>query len=99
MTSEELWLEMPLEWAARAARLPGKSMQVGLALWFVAGKVQTRCVSLTNVEGSRFGLERSSKYRGLVWLEEAGLIEVERKLGRSPIVTLLAPCRRLDQDL
>lgn len=96
MRSEELWLEMPLEWAVRAANLPGKSVQVGLALWFVAGRVQSRRVPLTNVEGSRFGLERSSKYRGLVWLEEAGLIEVERKLGRSPIVTLRAPCSRRD---
>ena len=99
MSSDDHWLEVPVEWVAHAARLPGKSVQVGLALWFVAGKASAHRVPLSNIEGDRFGLERSSKYRGLLWLEQAGLIAVERKLGRAPIVTLLAPYSGLERDL
>jgi integrase len=38
-------------------------------------------VALSNIAGCRFGLERNSKYRALDWLEGAGLISVERRLG------------------
>ena len=64
-------------------------MHVPIVLWFMAGLTKSRTVSLSNVNGLRFGLDRNAKYRALEWLEEARLIAVERKLGRSPIVTLL----------
>jgi hypothetical protein len=41
--------------------------------------------------GGRFGLDRNAKYRALTWLEDAGLVSVERKLGRAPVVTILSP--------
>jgi hypothetical protein len=46
---------------------------------------------LSNVSGHRFGLDRNAKYRALAWLERAGLVTVERKLGRAPVVTILPP--------
>jgi hypothetical protein len=46
-------------------------------------------VALSNMDSLRFGLDRNAKYRGLSWLERAGLIKVERKLGRAPMVTIL----------
>jgi hypothetical protein len=48
-------------------------------------------VPLSNTSSIRFGLDRNAKYRALVWLEGAGLIAVERKLGRAPLVTILMP--------
>ena len=42
-------------------------------------------VPLSNVAGLPFGLDRNAKYRALQWLEDAGLICVERKLGWSPV--------------
>jgi hypothetical protein len=51
--------------------------------------MHTQRVQLTNVCGSHFGLDRCSKYRAIRWLEQAGLIKVERKFGRAPMVTLL----------
>lgn len=80
---------VPLEWLSAAAYLPGKSMHVAIALWFLAGLTESRQVTLSNVIALRFGSDRSSKYRALAWLERARLIEVERKLGRAPVVTLL----------
>ena len=81
---------VPLDWLCVAALLPGKSLHVGVALWYTAGLNRSRKVALSNVLGRRFGLDRNSKYRGLDWLEEAGLISVERKLGCAPVVSINA---------
>jgi len=79
-----------LHWIETAARLPGRSLHTGLALWYAAGLTNSASVSLSNVSSLLFGLDRNAKYRALAWLEEAGLITVERKLGRAPLVTLQA---------
>ena len=80
---------IPLDWLSIAARLPGKSLHAGIALWFAAGLVKSASVPLSNISGLRFGLDRNAKYRALTWLEGAGLVSVKRKLGRSPVVTIL----------
>ena len=81
---------VPFDWLCAAAQLPGKSLHVGIALWYTAGLNGSREVALSNVLGRQFGLYRNSKYRGLDWLEEAGLITIERKLGRAPVVSIIA---------
>jgi hypothetical protein len=80
---------LPLDWLTSAARLPGKSLHVGVALWYSAELSRSSVVLLSNIHVSRFGLDRNAKYRALQCLEEAGLVQVERKLGRSPQVTIL----------
>lgn len=85
---EHLRGPIPLDWLSKAARLPGKSLHVGIALWFMGGVQKSRTVPLSNITSLRFGLDRNAKYRALAWLEQAGLIAVERKLGCAPIVTL-----------
>jgi len=82
---------IPLRWLETAARLPGKSLHTGIALWFAAGEAKSAMVPLSNISGCRFGLERNSKYRALDWLEGAGLISVERRPGKTPLVTILYP--------
>ena len=81
---------IPLNWLGIAARLPGKALHAALAIWLEAGIRNSAVVPLSNVTGQRFGIDRSAKYRALEWLEGAGLITVERKLGRAPIVTINA---------
>jgi hypothetical protein len=81
---------VPLLWLEAAARLPGKSLHTGVALWYAAGLTQCASVPLSNVSGHQFGLDRNAKYRALDWLEKAGLVQVNRKLGRSPVVTILS---------
>ncbi len=80
---------IPLNWLSTAAKLPGKSLHVGIAIWFTASIAKSATVQLSNLGSLPFGLDRNSKYRALQWLEDAGLIAVERKLGRSPVVTIL----------
>ena len=66
-------------WLPTAARL----------FWFLAGLTKSRRVKLSNVVLLPMGVTRYSKHRGLVALEGAGLVSIERVNGRSPIVTLL----------
>jgi hypothetical protein len=80
---------IPLHWLSRAAALPGRSLHVALAVWFMAGLKKTSIVPISNVTSLQFGLDRNAKYRGLEWLEKASLIAVERRAGCAPIVTIL----------
>ena len=85
---------IPLDWLQRAARLSGKALHVGNALWFRSGIERSRTVKLTNVLLQQFGVDRHAKARALRQLEAAGLVAVSRKPGRSPMVTILEapPC-------
>ena len=80
---------IPLDWLEIAALLPGKSLHAGIALWYAAGLTRSGSIPLSNLSGHRFGCDRNAKYRALAWLEGAGLVKVDRKLGRAPMVTLL----------
>ncbi len=82
---------IPLSWLETAAALPGRSLHAGIALWYAAGLMRSNSVPLSNISGLRFGLDRNAKYRALSWLEKAGLVAVERKLGRTPVVTIVVP--------
>lgn len=82
---------VPLDWLSRAATLPGRSLHVAIAVWFMAGLRKSRTVPVSNVTGLQFGLDRNAKYRALEWLENAKLISVERQVGRAPVVTILEP--------
>jgi hypothetical protein len=81
--------EVSRDWILKAARLPGKSLHLAIALQFNVLDERKRRVELGNVAWQRFGVDRNSKYRSLAWLESAGLIAVERKIGRAPLVTIL----------
>ena len=80
---------MPSQWIMAAARLPGRTLHLALALQVLANTNNSYRVELSNISSLQFGLDRNAKYRALAWLEQAGLERVERKVGRSPIVALL----------
>jgi len=80
---------IPLEWMTKAARVEGKTLHVGIALWFLAGLKRSRKVTLFQSKLRLFGVGRQASYRALCRLEAAGLVSVERHRGRSPIVTIL----------
>jgi hypothetical protein len=83
---------VPLSWFKAAARLPGRSLHVGMVLWYAAGLSGSVSVHLSNTLCLHFGLDRNAKYRALRSLGEAKLVAVRRKPGRSPLVTIL-DCR------
>ncbi len=80
---------VPLYWLEKAACLPGRSCQVAIALWFLAGLTQSNSVPLKSSLLRSFGVDRAAKYRAIKWLESKDLISVKRHKGRNPIVTIL----------
>ena len=93
---------IPLPWIQQAFRLPGKSLHVGIVLWYLAGVSKSLTVKLTRSWLRRFGLHPETGRRGLHALERAKLVHVERSGKKSPWVTLLTrsskqPIKRLEQ--
>lgn len=78
-----------LAWLERAARLPGRSLHAALAALVNGLQHGSLEAGLSNTTCAAFGLDRNAKYRALAWLEGAKLVAVDRKLGRSPTVTIL----------
>jgi hypothetical protein len=76
-------------WLVRAAHLPGRTLHLAVVLQLLAAGQRPATVELSNIATLEFGLDRNAKYRTLAWLERAGLVRVERRRGRSPVVTLL----------
>lgn len=79
---------VPLQWLKQAAQLPGKSLAVGMAIWFIRGISHADVIKFTPSTWEQFGLQRRSVYNGLKQLESAGLVTVARHSGRCPVVTL-----------
>jgi hypothetical protein len=80
---------VPLVWLQAAARLPGRALQVGLALWYLVGVTKSTTVRLSSVRLVGFGVDRSAKRRALTALAGAGLIALDQAPGRNPVVTVI----------
>jgi hypothetical protein len=80
---------VPLDWLSMAAKCSGKALQLGLALWYLAGLTKSFTVKPTRSTLTLFGLSRWSVTRNLRLLELAGLVTVERCKGKAPLVTII----------
>lgn len=80
---------LPLLWMTQAAQLPGKTLQVALALWYLCGLQKTDSVTLASKTAERFGISRDAKYDAIARLVNAGLVTVHQAPGKAPVVTLL----------
>lgn len=80
---------IPLEWLGVAASLPGKTLNVAIALWWRHGMAKGQPFKLTRTALKAMNVERDAESAGLKRLEQAGLIRVERKPGRRPTILIL----------
>ncbi len=80
----------PLEWEAAAARLPGKSLHVARALWYISGlsKTSTGIKMQSKVLGL-LGVSHKAYNRCLRLLQTAGLVRVQRSPGQTPVISIL----------
>lgn len=78
-----------LNWLSTAAHLPGKTLHVGLALWFLVGLKRSGTVKLGSSTLKLFGIDRKAGYSALRRLEDARLVNVSRGIGRNPVVTIV----------
>ncbi|WP_287985788.1 hypothetical protein [Diaphorobacter sp.] len=80
---------LPLDWMQQVANMPGKTLQVGLTLWYLSGLQKSKTVKLATKQLAAMGVSRDAKYEALERLRSAGLIAVEQQPGSTPTVTLL----------
>jgi len=80
-----------VRWLSQARKLGVSALWVGLGLWFLRGLKRSDSVVVSNLMLEDFGVLPDAKNRALRKLEKAGLIAVERKGKRSPLVTLIVP--------
>lgn len=80
---------LPLSWMTQAAQMPGKTLQVALALWYLSGLQKTDSVTLASKTAKRFGISRDAKYEAIDRLVQAGLVTVQQAPGKAPVVTLV----------
>jgi len=81
---------IPMAWLEQAARLPGKTLAVGLLLWFLRGMSKGGVIVLTHSLLARFAIDRKASYRAVTALETAGLIRVMRNQGQCPRIEVIA---------
>jgi hypothetical protein len=74
---------------AQLAPLPGKALAVYLVLWRQFRMTRSATVVLSTCLLTRYNLTGREKRLALQHLVEAGLITVETRLRRNPVVTLL----------
>lgn len=84
---------IPMDWIYAAAKATGhgSGFKVAIVIWYLSGlNRQSKTVKLSGSVLREMGVERHAGYRGLVALEKAGLVRVERNSGQSPTVSILA---------
>jgi DNA-binding transcriptional ArsR family regulator len=81
---------IPLSDIAEASKLPGQTLGVYLAIHHRAALTGSMTVTLPKGLLDQLGISRDSKSRSLRLLEEAALIAVERRKGRTARITLPA---------
>ncbi len=82
---------VPLRWLKAACELSGKTLAVALAVWHIS-KLCGRSdnLLLTSKTLVQFAVtNRTAKYDALKKLEGEGLIQVDRKPGSCPRITIL----------
>ena len=90
---------LPLNWLQRASTISRTACVVGLIIWRIAyqkklwGHSNQRQISgaikLTNQTCMKWGVCGNSKNTALRLMEKAGLIRLELKRGRSPVVQII----------
>ena len=80
---------IPLEWLSRATVLSGKTLNVAIALWWLHGMSNGKPFKLTRIALKYLSVGRDAASDGLVRLEQAGLIHVERKKGQRPVISIV----------
>ena len=83
------FVKVPIWWIKQATRVT-RTPQAMVCVWLLhlAWKANKTTFVLPNAKLATFGVDRRAKYRALINLEKAGLIEVEWCKKRSPKVTL-----------
>jgi len=82
---------VPGPWIAEAAKLPGRALHVALAVQYVRGMEPGEEVILTRFHFDRFNIARGPTLRGMIALQEAGLIRYAKDGYKYKVTILPVP--------
>jgi hypothetical protein len=84
----ERFVQIPLAWVDRLQTSGrGSTYQVAIRLLLEHWRNHGQPVKLANVTLAKAGVLRASKWRALRELEQLGLIAIERRPGKAPLVS------------
>jgi len=84
------WVRLPMAWYERLEGAPGQTYRVALYLLYLHWKGNGKPIKLANGMLKMDGVPPESRRRALRDLERRGVISVERRPRKSPIITLWA---------
>jgi hypothetical protein len=84
------FVKVPWTWVERLNGASGQTYKVALYLLYLHWKGKGEPIKLANGRLRVDGVSRFSKWRALGDLERRGLIDIERRPRRSPLIRLLA---------
>jgi hypothetical protein len=87
---KETFVKVPLWWIEQATQAT-RTQQAFVCIWLLhlAWKTKSASFPVPNDQLAKRGIDRKEKHRALTRLEAAGLISIERRERKTPIVTLL----------
>lgn len=88
--NRDMFVQIPLWWAEQATQATRQPKAMA-CIWLLhlAWSAHSKTFRLPNERLRVRGVSRYAKRRALLELERAGLIKVDREIGKSPTVTLL----------
>jgi hypothetical protein len=82
------FIQVPFTWLERLKGASGQAYAMALHLLYLHWKAKGGPVKLANGMLKIDGISRASKWRTLVELERRGLISIERRPKKSPLVSI-----------
>ena len=80
---------IPMAWLAAVAKLPGKTLNVALAMQWLVGMSGGKPFKLTRRSQELFAISDDAARDGLQRLEAAELVTTTRRPGQRPLITIL----------
>jgi hypothetical protein len=79
---------VPWSWVEKLSGARGQTLRVAIILLYLHWKAKGRPVKLANGMLQSDGISRRAKWRALLELEGLGLISIERRPKKSPIIEI-----------
>jgi hypothetical protein len=90
LRKRDTFIRTPFSWWEKLSGCRGQTLAVALYIIHLDWKSQgRRPVTLANGALDSYGISRRTKWRALKELERLGLISVERRVRKSPIIRVL----------
>lgn len=90
-TKSEAFLKgpIPMSWINKVASLPGKVLNVALAIRWLSDMNANQPIKLTRNAMERFNFSSDAAAAALKLMENNGLIKIQRRPGQKPLIEVL----------